>query len=275
MSAEWNEGEQGSVRILSDLHLAHPASQIARVESLRPLIAGARAVIFNGDTCEQISRDWREEGETKLSELKTLCEEEGASALFIAGNHDPQISDCGWLNLAGGRIFITHGHALCLGVAPWSPEYLGRKKEILQMVAEREKADEDLAYRWETTQLISRALIPRRTRRMGKKGRNYVLSAFWPPERFYNIMRVWRNMVDTAEEFVERFCPATGVLLFGHFHRSGAWPCEARTICNTGAFMRGARPMVGELSDGWFRLLSVEKEGETFQLGAARATIRL
>ena len=275
MSAEWKEGEQGSVRILSDLHLAHPASQISRVESLRPLIAGARTVIFNGDTYEQSCRDWREEGETKLCELKTLCEEEGASPLFIAGNHDPEISDRGWLDLEGGRIFLTHGHALCRGVAPWSHEYLRRKKEILQMVAEREGGGDDLAHHWETTKLITEALKPKGARKMGKKGRKYLLSAFWPPERFCNIVRVWLNMVDTADDFVARFRPEAEIFLFGHFHRIGIWQRKPRMICNTGAFMRGAHPLVAEISDRWLRLFSVERDGETFRLGPARSTIRL
>jgi hypothetical protein len=39
------------IRILSDLHLGHRVSRIASAESLRPLIAGAGTVIFNGDTC--------------------------------------------------------------------------------------------------------------------------------------------------------------------------------------------------------------------------------
>ena len=38
------------VRVLSDLHLGHKVSRIDHVSALRPLIAGAGTVIFNGDT---------------------------------------------------------------------------------------------------------------------------------------------------------------------------------------------------------------------------------
>ena len=64
--------DKGRVRILSDLHLAHPASQIGSVESLRPLIAGADTVIFNGDTCEQTRVEWRKEGAERLAELERM-----------------------------------------------------------------------------------------------------------------------------------------------------------------------------------------------------------
>ena len=43
------------VRILSDLHLGHQVSRIARVSALRPLVAGAGTVIFNGDTWQELT----------------------------------------------------------------------------------------------------------------------------------------------------------------------------------------------------------------------------
>ncbi len=47
-----------------------------------------------------------------LEELKSLCREEGAEAVFLPGNHDPGWSGPGWVELAGGRIVVTHGDAL-------------------------------------------------------------------------------------------------------------------------------------------------------------------
>jgi predicted phosphodiesterase len=261
------------VRILSDLHLAHPASQIDRVESLRPLIGGARTVIFNGDTCEQSCVDWTEEGEARLGELLELCSQEGAAPVFLAGNHDPEITARGWLDLAGGKILVTHGHAIYPGVAPWTHEYLFRKKEILRMVEERRCAEADLAYHWETTRTITQVLKPERARNLGRMGRNYLLSAAWPPERCFNILRVWLTMVDMANQFVQRFRPKTEVFFFGHFHRAGIWQRDDRIICNTGAFMRGARPLVGDLSDGWLRMFSVDKANGEYHLDGAQTTI--
>ncbi|MCU0753303.1 MAG: hypothetical protein MUC40_09850 [Akkermansiaceae bacterium] len=43
------------VRVFSDLHLGHSVSRIGRVSALRPLIAGAGTVIFNGDTWQELA----------------------------------------------------------------------------------------------------------------------------------------------------------------------------------------------------------------------------
>ena len=47
------------VRILSDLHLGHRVSRIERTSALRPLIAGAGTVIFNGDTWQELAEPFR------------------------------------------------------------------------------------------------------------------------------------------------------------------------------------------------------------------------
>jgi len=264
-------GFQEPVRIVSDLHLAHPSSRIVEVESLRPLVAGARTVIFNGDTCEQSCREWRAAGEEKLDELCALCKEEGAEPQFVAGNHDPEISERGWLDLAAGRIFLTHGHVMCLGGAPWSHEFLKRKEEILQLVREREDAEADLAHHWETARLLTRALHPAGTRRPGGRGRNYLLGALWPPRRLLTIAQTWLGIADTAGAFAERVRPEASIVFFGHFHRPGLWRRGGRVICNTGAFMRGSRALVGELTGGWLSIRAIAHEHDEFRPGERRA----
>ena len=260
----------GPVRIVSDLHLAHPSSRIDMVESLRPLVAGARIVIFNGDTCEQSSRDWRAAAEEKLGELRALCQQEGAEPYFVAGNHDPGISESGWLDLAAGRIFLTHGHMMCPGSAPWSHEFLCRKEEILRIVNERENGEADLAYRWETVKTLTRSLQPTEGSRRGKKGQNYVLSAFWPPRRFLAITRSWLGVAKAADTFAGRFRPEASFVFFGHFHRPGVWNRGGRVICNTGAFMRGSRPLLGEFSDGWLSIRTITRRHDEFRIGERR-----
>ena len=77
------------IRILSDLHLGHRVSRIESSESLRPLIAGAGTVIFNGDTWQELARLFFERSAEMLKDLKRICAEEGAEPLFLPGNHDP------------------------------------------------------------------------------------------------------------------------------------------------------------------------------------------
>lgn len=263
------------VRVLSDLHLAHPASLIGRVGSLRPLLEGAKTVIFNGDTCELVSRGWREEGLLRLEQLKNLCEEVGAKPVFLPGNHDPDIGSEGWCELAGGKVLVMHGHSIFDTVAPWSHEYLWRKSEVRDIVNRRAVEEADLASRWETTRMVTEAMKPKRTRKLGKKGRCYFFSGGWPPERLFNILWVWWTMTDEASRFVERFCPKAEVLLFGHFHRPGVWRRRGRFFCNSGAFMRACRPRMAELDGGWLRLHRVIREGEHYAIHDPTDVIRI
>ncbi len=263
------------VRILSDLHLAHPATLIETIDSLRPLVAGAKTVVFNGDTCELHCAAWREAGVERLAELKNLCSEEGARAVFLPGNHDPDIAGQGWCDLAGGSLFLTHGHAIFPHVAPWSHEYLRRKREIWRIIRERQLAEEDLAYHLETTRLVTEALKPDRARYRGKKGRSYLLSAFWPPARCFHILRVWLTMAGMADRFLTRFRPAARVMLFGHFHHAGIWRRNGRTLCNTGAFMRGSRQLLAESSSGSLRVFRVIGENGFFRPGPEEGSIRI
>jgi predicted phosphodiesterase len=261
------------VRILSDLHLAHPASTIGRVSSLRPLLEGAGTVIFNGDTCEQCYHAWRDAGAEKLEELQALCAEVGATPIFLAGNHDPGISSAGWLELAGGALLITHGHAIFPTVAPWSHEYLRKKVAIRKVERERRADGAALRHRWETTRLITKLLMPDRPRRLGRKGRNYLLSAVWPPDRCFHILRIWLTMVGAADRFVARYRPGTQVFLFGHFHRAGVWKRSGRILCNTGAFMRGSTPLLAELREQRLAIFPVRHRGGSFRMGPLRSQI--
>ena len=107
------------VRILSDLHLGHTVSRIEKTSALRPLIAGAGTVVFNGDVWQELAEPFKERSATMLAELRDICAEENAEAVFLPGNHDPGWPGCGWVELAGGRIIVTHGDALWFDGSPW------------------------------------------------------------------------------------------------------------------------------------------------------------
>ena len=119
------------VRILSDLHLGHKLSRIERVSALRPLISGAATVVFNGDTWQQLAAPFHKRSASMLEELKALCAEEGVEAVFLSGNHDPGWPGKGWVELADGRIVITHGDALFFGGSPWKREVLTARRRFL------------------------------------------------------------------------------------------------------------------------------------------------
>ena len=71
------------VRILSDLHLGHKVSRIERVAALRPLIAGAGTVVFNGDTWQELALPFRERSAAMLEELKTALRGGGRRRRFF------------------------------------------------------------------------------------------------------------------------------------------------------------------------------------------------
>ena len=267
------------VRILSDLHLAHPASRLQRTESLRGLLAGARTVIFNGDTCEQKCVAWLERGEGMRQELEELCGLLGIEAIFVAGNHDPFISSRGWLELYGGQVLVTHGHMIFPRSAPWSHEYIRNRTRILELLAEREEQgvgqDGDLTYRWRTAELVTEEMVPPPSPALGRRGRRYPLTAIWPPRRALNIAWVWATMVAQTSKFTEHYRPQARFVLSGHFHRSGIWKRRGRVLCNTGAFMRGSRPLAIDIQGGRLSVRRVERDGQEWRLAPAHAEFLL
>ena len=261
------------VRVVSDLHLAHPSGLVGEVEALRPLVRGAGTVVFNGDSYEESYEAWRARGRDMLAELHQLCAEEGAGAVFLPGNHDPGISPRGWLHLGGRGILVTHGHMIFDTGAPWTYEYLERKARIRAILEQDRDPGHDLGRRLETAQRIARALAPDRVRRIGRKRRLYVFSALWPPARLFHIARAWLTHARRAGEFLDLYLPETRVLIYGHFHRSGVWRRGSRWLVNTGAFMPGMRPLVVDHAAGRLTIRRVERSSARFAPGAILRTI--
>jgi UDP-2,3-diacylglucosamine pyrophosphatase LpxH len=121
--------------ILSDLHLGHRASQIRDPEEIAPILKEARAVVFNGDTVEMRTGVDRPVGRRMAAAVARLCHSIGCRATFINGNHDPSVSKIDHLDLLDGRLLVTHGDILFLGVAPWSRQALAYRKIHLRALA--------------------------------------------------------------------------------------------------------------------------------------------
>lgn len=262
------------VRILSDLHLGHRVSRIATVESLRPLIAGAGTVVFNGDTWQELARPFRERSAAMLEDLKKLCGEEGAEPVFLSGNHDPGWPGPGWVELAGGRILITHGDALFADGSPWSREALTRQVKVAALWDRHQEAANDPAARIvlarEMALLLRAADFPR-----GKKLWQRAFDAVRPPRRAFEMLRVWATQADAAAAFAGRYFPAAEIVIKGHFHRPGIWRKRGRLVLNLGAFMNPCAALWADF-DGWqLRCGRVDESGEFFQMGRVKGVWRL
>ncbi len=238
------------VRIVSDLHLGHKISRVETVESLRPLIAGAGTLIFNGDTWQELATPFLDRSTTMLEELKSLCEDEGAEPVFLSGNHDPGWPGSGWVDLAGGQIIVTHGDALLYGGSPWKREILLSKDRVAGIWNAHPAADSDISQRIEVARVIARDLCSVEY----PHGRRFVdraWDAMVPPQRAVRMLEAWCTQGSAGAAFCERYFPNSRTLVIGHFHREGCWLRNGRRVINTGSFTSPGPAHWVEWNDGW------------------------
>jgi UDP-2,3-diacylglucosamine pyrophosphatase LpxH len=238
------------VRILSDLHLGHKVSRIEEVSTLRPLIAGAATVVFNGDTWQELARQFSQRSAEMLEELKAICQEEGARPIFLPGNHDPGWTGPGWVELAGGRIVVTHGDALLIGSSPWKREILLNEDHIARLWEQHPDAGHHLEARLKVAGKIARELCTVEH----PTGRSFLARTFdavIPPSRAVVMIESWLTQASAGGAFCDRYFPQAEMLVIGHFHRVGSWRVGPRQIINTGSFMSPGEAHWLEWNDGW------------------------
>lgn len=254
------------IRILSDLHLGHRISRIESAASLRPLITGAGTVIFNGDTWQELDEPFVARATTMLGELRSICAEERVDTVFLTGNHDPGWNGPGWVELAGGRIVITHGDALLPGGSPWKREILsapGRVEGLWNLYPE---AGHDIQQRIQLARHIARDLctIEQTTGR-------HVLQRAWdaavPPKRALTMISSWLARPAAASRFCDLYFPNAEMIIFGHFHRQGTWVHQGRRIIDTGSFLNPGRAHWIEWHNGWLTRGEIDESPHACQKG--------
>lgn len=254
------------VRVLSDLHLGHQLSRITKVGVLRPLVAGAGTVIFNGDTWQELAQPFRERAAAMLAELRCLCAEEGAEPVFLPGNHDPGWTGMGWAELAGGRIVITHGDALLYASSPWKREILAQPQRVRELWAREPAAAHDVSARLAVAQAIARVLgsveYPR-----GRRWIQRAWDAAMPPQRALWMLHSWLTQGQAGAEFCRRYFPRAEVLLIGHFHFRGCWRSDGRLVINTGSFMSPGRADWVEWDGSMLRRGMVKESADACRMG--------
>lgn len=259
----------GPVRILSDLHLGHDMSTVRNVASLRPLIAGAARVIFNGDTFQERGTAFRDRSPTMLGELENLCREEGAEAVFLRGNHDPSRWDMELVDLEDGRVTVTHGDVWLRLISPWSRQIREMRPVLEAIHAEYPKpARLDLVTRFEILRRCRLALPPSETRQSGHSPAERAALFFremWPPRRPWEVLKVYAQLPGLASEFARTYRPANQVLIFGHTHRARVWTRGGRLLVNTGAFVTFAEPLMVEIDGGILTVWRLEERGGLWQ----------
>jgi predicted phosphodiesterase len=258
------------IRVLSDLHLGHRVSRIGKVEALRPLIAGAGTVIFNGDTWQELALPFKDRSAAMLEELRAICREEGAEAIFLSGNHDPGWDGPGWIELADKRILITHGDALFFSGSPWSREALNRRQQIAELWRKHRAAECHAGERLRLARQIARSLVPPHFPK-GKKLWQRVWEAAHPPSRAFHMLHSWLTQADAAVDFAEQFFPKAEIILIGHFHLPGVWNKDGRTVINTGAFLPPCKAWCVEIKSGWVSCSKITENSDACTIEPAFA----
>lgn len=256
------------VRILSDLHLGHRVSRITRVEALRPLIAGAGTIVFNGDTWQELARLFRDRSADMLEELKEICRQEGAEPVFLSGNHDPGWPGTGWLELAEGRIIVTHGDALFFDGSPWSREAIHGQDMIRRLWREHHAAACDVGERLRLARATARTLVPKHFPK-GRKLWQRIWEAAHPPQRALKMLHSWLTQADAAADFLERYFPKAEAIVIGHFHRGGVWNRRGKLVINTGAFLPPGKALWTEYQDGWLSCGRITETQDRYTRGPA------
>ena len=261
------------IRILSDLHLGHKVSRVECVSALRPLISGARTVIFNGDTWQEIARPFRERADVMLRELRKLCADEGAEPIFLPGNHDPGWDSPGYVELAGGRIVVTHGDALWHDGSPWKREILVAGKRVAELWDEHPDAGWNINARLKLARKIAEELCSIEY----PLGR-HILQRMWdavvPPKRAFKMIEAWYTQGSAGAKFCEDYFPNAEMLVIGHFHHQGCWFENGRTVINTGSFLDPGRAHWIEWQDGWLIRGEIDESPELCTMGRRLDTWR-
>lgn len=262
------------VRVLSDLHLGHKICRIEQVEALRPLISGAGTVIFNGDTWQELAAPFFDHSTAMLSELKALCREEGAEAVFLSGNHDPGWPGPGWVELAGGRIVVTHGDALLEAGSPWKREILVNRARVTAIWDRHLLARSDVEERLAVAREIARELCSVEY----PSGRSFLRRAWdamLPPRRALMMIEAWAVQATAGGKFCDDYFPRAEVLVIGHFHRVGSWLRNGRRVINLGSFTPPGPAHWVEWHDGWLSRGVVEESANQCHKGQVLDVWRL
>jgi len=257
--------------IISDLHLGHRATQIRDPEELAPILKEARSVIFNGDTVEMRTPVDRPVGRHMAAVVARLCHSIGCRATFINGNHDPAVSKIDHLDLMDGRILVTHGDILFLGVAPWSRQALAYRRIHLRALA---NLGPDALMNFEKRLLAAKRtsiklqLIERPVTEHAKAAKLRVLiQQFWPPHRPFMILGAWLQTPTLAARLCDLFRPNARYVIVGHTHYPGFWKRGPVTVINTGSYVLHFGALAVLLDGESIEIRKVIKQKDGFALG--------
>jgi predicted phosphodiesterase len=229
-------------RIFSDVHYGDRASTVRSLQQLTPLLEGVGTVVLNGDTIDTRQGPYPERNAAFRAELDAFRRAAKPQIVLLTGNHDPDLSPLHTLDLAGGRVFVTHGDVLFSDIVPWGRDAPQIRERI---AAARAKLTPAELNSLETQFAIFRAVCGSlRQRHQAERDPwkyllSFTLDVFWPLDRPLRILRAWRQAPERAAALARAHRPAAQYVILGHLHRPGIWKTrDGRVIINTGSFCR-------------------------------------
>ena len=266
------------IRILSDLHLAHPGSRIVDASQLGPLLEGVKTVIFNGDTTEERMKRLREQAAAHLGKLTRMCSDAGVDMVMVRGNHDPYSPPFGSLDLCGGQVFVTHGDILYRDVSPWSRNIEFARKARLRI--ERDyPADyrDDLETTLEVSCRVTQEMQVHQPRsKPGLIGKvKTMLSQAWPPTHPLTVLETWWQAPQRTGEVMRRYRPDAEVYIVGHTHRDFFVRRHGKVLINTGAFLPMSKATAVDIDGDNLTVRRIRERGGEFVLGKTIGEVRL
>lgn len=264
------------IRILSDLHLGYQGGTITDIEALRPILEGAGTIVFNGDTLEERKIAFQERSNALFTDLQSLCQDLGAKTVFLSGNHDPSFPPHRHLDLADGRVFVSHGDVLYKNLSPWS-HFAQHAADAADRIRTDYTAEEleTLETQLEITNRTALEMeIPFVPALRGFTGflKKWCIEC-WPPTRPFIILDTWRTAAARAHRFREKHRPNARVFLVGHTHLPFCSQRRGNWAINTGAFVSPAYARSVDLVGNDLSVRRIHRTGGHFQPGAEILTV--
>ncbi len=247
------------LRLISDWHLGHPASQVQSLTQIESFLDGVGTLVMVGDGREELVEGWRQQADQLWEGLQTLCRERNIKFIALTGNHDPDASSEGWMFLREEAILVTHGDMIYDTASPWSRELFARRERVASYLGKQNCSS--LIDRWQCAQGVGRLLRP--DKKMAPNFWGYLKLALWPPQRLFAVVRVWAGFAREGERFLTRFCPEAQVLVCGHFHRPGCFRVGEKTVWNLGSLMQMSRCLVLDFDGKKLHLVKHLKGAQT------------
>lgn len=269
----------GLTRILSDLHYGDHAGRLRRLEELAPLLEGVDHLVLNGDSVDTRASVRPEHTARCRAELLAYCTARVPRLTLVTGNHDPDLSACHHLDLAGGEVFVVHGDILYPSLVPWSrdaPVVRRRLQEEFRRAVPTARGSLEgraLAFRRVSASLPQRhpAGIP-----AWRALLSFLADTVWPPHRAALILHAWMVLPSRAARLGARHRPAARFILTGHTHFPGCWRTRGGpVVINTGSFTRPLGALAVDLRNGSLRVRAIERRRSHYHPGGGRAEFAL